>query len=163
MSIRQRHGCSPDRGDCHSFHFSACCLWELKKKIHFFIKGLDKTKIMLTGADFVSKSSHAQRIKQLGSRLGSMAFPEFPKAERKREKAPKSCDFGSFSWRRRRDLRTELRRERGGSPSKPGCKQSNSAVNRSVPPDRIPNRPTPAKREPNSYGSGSLFGGEGEI
>ena len=102
--LRQRHGCSPDRGDCHSFHFSPRRLRELKKRIHFFIKGLDKTKIMLTGADFVSKISRAQRIKQLGSRFGSMAFPEFPKAERKREKAPKSYDFGSFSWRRRRDL-----------------------------------------------------------
>ena len=53
--------------------------------------------------------------------------------------------------------------EESGLPLKSGCKQSNSAVNRGVPPDRIPNRPTPAKREPNPYGSGSLFGGEGEI
>ena len=53
---------------------------------------------MLTGADFVSKISHAQRIKQLGSRLGSMVLPEFPKAERKREKAPKSYDFGAFIY-----------------------------------------------------------------
>lgn len=42
--LRQRHGCSPDRGDCHSFHFPPRRLRELKKKIHFFIKGLDKTK-----------------------------------------------------------------------------------------------------------------------
>ena len=102
--LRQRHGCSPDRGDCHSFHFPPRRLRELKKKLHFFIKGLDKTKIMLTGAGFVSKISRAQRIKRLGSRLGSMVLPEIPKMERKREKAPKSCDFGSFSWRRRRDL-----------------------------------------------------------
>ena len=42
--LRQRHGCSPDRGDCHSFHFPPRRLRELKKKLHFFIKGLDKTK-----------------------------------------------------------------------------------------------------------------------
>ena len=102
--LRQRHGSSPDRGDCHSFHFPPRRLRELKKKLHFFIKGLDKTKIMLTDAVFVSKISRAQRIKRLGSRLGSMVLLEFPKMERKREKAPKSCDFGSFSWRRRRDL-----------------------------------------------------------
>ena len=75
----------------------------------------------------MSKISHAPRIKRLGSRLGSMAFSEFQKAERKREKAPKSYDFGSFSWRRRRDLRTELRRERGVSPSKAGA-------NKAIPP-----------------------------
>ena len=75
----------------------------------------------------MSKISHAPRIKRLGSRLGSMAFSEFQKAERKREKAPKSYDFGSFSWRRRRDLRTELRRESGVSPSKAGA-------NKAIPP-----------------------------
>ena len=42
--LRQRHGCSNDCGDCHSFHFSPRRLRELKKKLHFFIKGLDKTK-----------------------------------------------------------------------------------------------------------------------
>jgi len=82
---------------------------------------------MLTGADFVSKISRARRINRLGSRLGSMVLLEFPKMERKREKPPKSCDFGSFSWRRRRDLRTELRRERGVSPSKTGA-------NKAIPP-----------------------------
>ena len=44
--LRQRHGCSHGCGDCHSFHFPPRRLRELKKKIHFFIKGLDKTKIM---------------------------------------------------------------------------------------------------------------------
>ena len=75
----------------------------------------------------MSKNFHAQRIKRLGSRLGSMVLPEFPKMERKREKAPKSYDFRSLSWRRRRDLRTELRRRRAVFPSKAGA-------NKAIPP-----------------------------
>ena len=42
--LRQRHGCSPDCGDRHSFHFSPRRLRELKKELHFFIKGIDKSK-----------------------------------------------------------------------------------------------------------------------
>ena len=51
---------------------------------------------MLTGADFVSKISHAPRIKQLGSRLGSRLFLNFQKW-RENEKKPRNLTIlGAF-------------------------------------------------------------------
>ena len=60
--LRQRHGCSHGCGDCHSFHFPPRRLRELKKKIHFFIKGLDKTKNHADRRRVCVKSSCTQRI-----------------------------------------------------------------------------------------------------
>lgn len=62
-----------------------------------------------------------------GHGWGQWLFLKFQKRRENEKKPPKSCDFGSFSWRRRRDLRTELRRERGVSPSKAGA-------NKAIPP-----------------------------
>ena len=93
-----------------------------------------------------------------------MVLLEFPKKWRENEKKPQNLTIsGAFLGGEGEIYEQNSGGGEGSLFLKCGCKQSNSAVNRSVPPDRIPNRPTPAKREPNPYGSGSLFGGEGEI
>ena len=62
-----------------------------------------------------------------GHGWGQWLFLKFQKRRENEKKPPKSYDSEGFSWRRRRDLRTELRRERGVSPSKAGA-------NKAIPP-----------------------------
>ena len=93
LSIRQRHGCSPDRGDCHSFHFFSSPLAGIEKETSIFHQGTWQNKNHANRRRFCVKNLSRTAYKAIGVTVGVNGFFWISKSGEKTRKSPEILRF----------------------------------------------------------------------